>query len=489
VGLGRAERSVGRRRARALAVLLVLATTAGACGSRLPDDVLAEIDGDRASSDREDGSGDDGGDGDGGTDGIAIGVDDATTGGATTDGGTGGTGGSGGASGTAGGTTGGGGGSCRGGASDQGVTATEIKVGSIVTASGPLPGATEGSYRGAQAYLAKVNAAGGVCGRKITLLKGDDGLDPQRARGEFLRLEPQVFAMVGGFSVADSGYGDLVQSTGVPYLGTMVDPAGRTATVYPKTPSGVVHTGPYQYYRNEYPDATRLAFLWADVGGVRANTPTGREALKRVGFQVVHDSGLSAISPDFTSDVIAMRDQRAQAVYLFAFEVNMHVRLARNMRQQNFEPPLKISQIGYNSRLTELLGDIANGWTNHIDYLPMLNEDEPGRSPALADFIQWHERVAPGASIDLFPVSGWGAAALFVEALRAVGPDVTRERLLAALDAITTYDGGDIHAPLNPKTGATEGCFVIVRVESRKWVREHPSSGYECGLGEPYKYE
>ena len=68
-------------------------------------------------------------------------------------------------------------------------------------------------------------------------------------------------------------------------------------------------------------------------------------------------------------------------MYLFAFEVNMHVRLARNMRQQNFEPALKISQIGYNSRLIELLGDIANGWTNHIDYLPMLNEDEPARSP------------------------------------------------------------------------------------------------------------
>ena len=47
-----------------------------------------------------------------------------------------------------------------------GVTATEIKVGAIVTASGPLPGATEGSYRGAQAYFAKVNAAGGVCGRQ-----------------------------------------------------------------------------------------------------------------------------------------------------------------------------------------------------------------------------------------------------------------------------------------------------------------------------------
>jgi branched-chain amino acid transport system substrate-binding protein len=471
------------RRTRAVAVLVLLALGASACGSRLPEDVLAEIDGERTSSER---SGD--GSGSGGeeaaTDGFSVGVVDGST---TGTGDTGGTG-----TASPGGTTGGAAPAsdpnCRGGATDTGVTANEIKVGSIVTASGPLPGATEGSYRGAQAYLAKINAAGGVCGRRITLLKGDDGLDPQRARGEFLRLEPSILAMVGGFAVADSGYGDLVESTKLPYVGTFVDPAGRTGTVYPRTPGGVVHTGPYQWYKDEYPQVQKLAFLWADVGGVRANTPTGREALKKVGFQIVHDSGLSPVSPDFTSDVIAMRDAGAQGVYLFAFEVNMHVRVARNMRQQNFEPPLKISQIGYNSRLLELLGDIANGWTNHIDYLPMLNADEPARSPALKDFLAWYDRVAPGTSIDLFPVDGWGAAALFVEALRTLGADVTRERLLAALDKIEKTDRGGIRGPINARTGATEGCFIIVRVESRKWVRQYPSSGYECDVGETYRF-
>ena len=313
-----------------------------------------------------------------------------------------------------------------------------------------------------------------MCGRKITLLKGDDGLDPQRARSEFLRLEPQVFAMVGGFSVADSGFGDLVQSTKVPYVGSMVDPAGRTATVFPKVAAGRTHTGPFQYYRNTYPEVQKAAFLFADVGGVRANTPTSREALKRVGFNVVYDSGLSSISPDFTSDVIAMRDRGAQLVYLFAFEVNMHVRIARNMRQQNFEPPLKVSQIGYNSKLVELLGDIANGWTNHIDYVPVLNEGEASKSPALADFLTWSQRTSPGAQLDLFPVQGWAAAALFVEALRAVGPNVTREGLLAALGQIRRSDGGGLHAPRRPHHRRHRGL-----------LRHRPGEGPQVGARAP----
>jgi ABC-type branched-subunit amino acid transport system substrate-binding protein/predicted small lipoprotein YifL len=474
------------RRIRAIAVLVLLASAAAACGSRLPDDALARIDAQQAGTSR---SADDQATTDGSTDGGATGDPavaadpGATTGGAaaeTTDG-----------SGASTATGGGGaatGAACRGGATAKGVTATEIKVGAIVTASGPLPGATEGSYRGAQAYLTKINAAGGVCGRKLTLVKGDDGLDPQRARSEFLRIEPQVFAMVGGFSVADSGFADLVRSTQIPYIGSMVDPAGRGPNVLPNAGVGVTHTGPFQYYKNAYPNVHNVGFLYADVGGVRANTPSSREALKRVGFNIVYDSGLSSISPDFTSDVITMRDKGVQMVYLFAFEVNMHVRIARNMRQQNFEPPLKVSQIGYNSKLIELLGDTANGWTNHIDYLPMLNADEPARSPQLADFLSWSNRVAPGASLDLFPVSGWGAGALFVEALRALGPDLTRPRLLEALRAINRYDGGGIHAPLDPETGISDGCFIIVRVTDRKWVREHPASGFDCSLGERYKY-
>src|SRR5439155_9872361 len=109
-------------------------------------------------------------------------------------------------------------------ANGPGVTDKEIKVASIVTGSGPLPGATEGSYRGAAAYAAMVNAAGGVCGRKITVLKGDDGLDPAKARSEFLRLEPNIFALVGAFAVADSGYTHLIGKTGVPYVSLPVDP-------------------------------------------------------------------------------------------------------------------------------------------------------------------------------------------------------------------------------------------------------------------------
>jgi branched-chain amino acid transport system substrate-binding protein len=500
MGLGSARRAGReRRRARAVAVGLALAVVVAACGSRLPDDVLAGIDAQRGlggasgpSTPRAAG-------------GIALG-DGQDAAAADLGGAAEGAGQAAGAAHPAPGDEGGGGSpgapgdaSAAGPGADPacspapgggpGVTADEVKVATMVTASGPLPGATEGAFRGAAAHFAKVNAEGGVCGRRITVVKGDDGLDPQRARGEFLRLEPEVFAFVGSLAVADSGYADLVASTGVPYVGTFVDPSGREApNVFPRTAHGIAPTGPFVYLRQQYPDVQRAAFLYADVGGVRGNTPVSREAIKRAGFEVVYDSGAQATAPDFTAEVINMQRSGAQMVYLFAFEVNMHVRLARNMRQQNFEPPLKVANIAYNSKLVELLGSIADGWRNHVEHVPVLNEDEPARSPALAEFLSWNERLFPGAQIDLFPVTAWSSSALFVEALRAVGPEVTRERLHAALEGITSFEGGGIWGRTDPSTGSTDGCFVMVVVEGGTWVREHPASGYECGLGERYRY-
>jgi ABC-type branched-subunit amino acid transport system substrate-binding protein len=475
---------------RVVALFVALVSVAAACGSRLPDKVLSQIDAQRPganSAATTGGSGSAGGEA--GSSGGTVSAD-TDTGAAATTGGSGAaatTGGTGAASSATGGS-GGVAADCHGGATAPGVTASEIKVGAIVTASGPLPGATEGSFRGAQAYLAKVNAAGGVCGRRITLLKGDDGLDPQRARSEFLRLQPQVFSMVGGYSVADSGFTDLVKSTGIPYLGVIVDPSGRGPTVFPHVPSNVAETAPFLYYQQAYPSVKKVAFLYADVAGVRANTPAVREALKRVHYQIVRDSGLSTVAPDFTSDVIAMRNAGAQMVYLFAFEVNMHVRIARNMRQQNYEPPLKVGQIGYNSDLIQLLGPIADGWTTPITYLPILDPDEPAKSPAVASFLQWNQRVAPGAQVDLFPVAGWDAGVLFVKALQAVGANVTRDRVLAALRAMQSDDGDGLIAPVNPVTGAGNHCFIVVRVKDGHWVREHPAAGFDCGHGEAYHY-
>lgn len=489
-GYGRSGRRLLRARV-ALALCLLLTLVSAGCGSRLPDDVLESID----SRGTGDGRGT-----------VAAGGSTATAnGGGSVQGASGGggdtsvggnsatnTGGDSGAS------TGGGDGPAQAAsrctkaskASAPGVSADEIKVASIVTDSGPLPGATEGAFRGAAAYFAMVNANGGVCGRKVTLVKGDDGLDPAKARGEFLRLEPQVFAFVGSFAVADSGYVDRIGATKVPYVSLVIDPAGRgPRNVFPRTASGYVNTGPAVYWKKSFPKVSKAALLYANVGAVAANVPGFEAAIKKAGFDLRYTGAAQVTSPDYTPEVRQAQEEEIEFFYLFAFEVNMHVRMVRNMRQQNYSPPIKGANIAYNTRFSQLLGRDGDGWQNHNAHLQFLDPRERARSAKLAQFLDWNERVFPGAQLDLFPVSGWGRAAIFTEAMRKISGPITREALVNALYTIKTFDGGGMESPIDPTTGLGEACFNIASHKGGKWLRSYPTTKlYECDLGENFKF-
>src|SRR5581483_9401886 len=185
-----------RRRTRlvSLAAFLSLVLVATACGSRLPGTALRQIDAAQAGRASASASAGDQTAAAAGDQSAASSGEQSTAGNTGSSGSSGSSGGGGGsntATTLAGATAGG----CpKGTSTAKGVTPTEIKVGSMSTDSGPLPGATEGEFRGAASYFAMINSQGGICGRKITVLKGDDALDAQHARAEFERLEPQVFA-------------------------------------------------------------------------------------------------------------------------------------------------------------------------------------------------------------------------------------------------------------------------------------------------------
>jgi ABC-type branched-subunit amino acid transport system substrate-binding protein len=371
-----------------------------------------------------------------------------------------------------------------------GVTDDEIRVASIVTDSGPLPGATEGSFRGAASYFALVNAQGGVCGRKIKLVKGDDGLDPAKGRGEFLRLEPDVFAFTGSFSVADSGYIDLIESSGVPWVAIVVEPEGRSArNVLPRSQEGVVNTGPFVWWKQKHPNVKRAAILFADVGGVSANVPGFEKAIERAGFDRRYTAAADVTSPDFTPEIQQAQDEGIEFFFLFAFEVNMHVRIIRNMRQQNYDPPIKGANIAFNTRFSELNGKDGDGWENYQTHLLFLDPKERSRSQDVASFIDWNNRVFPGAQLDLFPVSGWGHAAFFVQALQSIEGAMTREALIDALYKQTKFDTGGLAANIDPRTGGGEGCWNMAVHRGGKWIREYPADKlFECDIGELYKF-
>src|SRR5262245_32335148 len=81
----------------------------------------------------------------------------------------------------------------------EGVTDREIRIGMANALSGPASGLGTDLKAGAEAFLARVNGAGGVGGRKIVLVSKDDGYEPDKSAAATKALieQDKVFALFG----------------------------------------------------------------------------------------------------------------------------------------------------------------------------------------------------------------------------------------------------------------------------------------------------
>ena len=91
-------------------------------------------------------------------------------------------------------------------AEQQGVSKTEIVVGTIQDLSGPLAGYGKQARNGMQLRIEELNEQGGVHGRKIKLLVEDSGYDPKRAvlAAQKLVNQDKIFIMAGHLGTAQN---------------------------------------------------------------------------------------------------------------------------------------------------------------------------------------------------------------------------------------------------------------------------------------------
>ena len=101
-----------------------------------------------------------------------------------------------------------------------GVTDTEIKIGQTMPYSGPL--SVYGRVGLAQiAYFARLNAEGGINGRKVRLISLDDGYNPAKAVEQVRRLveQDQVLLIFSSFGTATNlAVRKYLNATRVPHL-------------------------------------------------------------------------------------------------------------------------------------------------------------------------------------------------------------------------------------------------------------------------------
>ena len=320
----------------------------------------------------------------------------------------------------------------------QGVSKTEIVVGTIQDLSGPLAGYGKQDRNGMQLRVDEINEQGGVHGRKLKLLIEDSGYDPKRAvlAAQKLVNQDKIFIMVG-------------------HLGT----AQNNAAMPVQFEKNIVNFMPITAAREMYEPTNRLkyALVSAYYDQVRLALPkmVKEKNVKKVctiyqddefGLEVLRgaDAGLKSISmemtektsfkrgsTDFSSQVAKMKASGCELVVLGTI-IRETIGTIAESRKTSFNPVFLGTQAAYTDLIHKLGGKPMDGM-----YATM-SVQNPYLDEASQPIRFWANKYKTKFNDDptVFSVYGYTVIDLFIQAAQKAGPNLTTDSFIKAMDTM-----------------------------------------------------
>ena len=326
-------------------------------------------------------------------------------------------------------------------AQQPGVTADAIKIGSFGALTGP--GYLYGKLvmNGVEVVFDEVNAAGGVNGRKLQLVREDDRCDPAAAIAAIQKLvhQDQVFALIGGgCSNATIAARESIETAKIPTVifasvhdGITTPPA---PTIFSTALTAAIESQAQILYAQQQ-GAKRIALVSMRDAWGRGRYDALMGLVKAKGITLVADEELSPDANDATAQVLRLKAANADAVVMVLYPKPAAVFL-RDAQKLAFKP-LAIGQSGIAdpAAFEEQVGvPGATATFRTISQVKYTPDD-----PAVDKWRKLIEAKFPGDRLSVYNLFGIGAAQVLVEALKRAGPDLTREKLTDALATIKDF--------------------------------------------------
>src|SRR3954468_1304919 len=331
-----------------------------------------------------------------------------------------------------------------GGATDVGVTANSITVGNVADLTGPVPGLFATAPDGVDAYFKMINSQGGINGRFLYVKSADSQTSCSGDTTAHQEQVNKVFGWVGSFALYDDCGTDnaIKKHPTIPDLSYVLGPhskANSTNNVAPEAAPPGYQNGMFCYWAKKYGSAVKA------VGSIYPNLPAPatsqayfKKASESCGWHWVYNNPEPAAQTTFYSDVLSMQRKGVKLVFLSAENAQNAATLKAEADSQGFHP-IWVIPIAYASDFFKGLGGkdgtagekAAEGIVGSNLYALFFSPDDARNIPEVKLFQEWMTKAYPGAAKELYAMFSWCSAKLFVQALRDVGPKVTRQAVLA----------------------------------------------------------
>jgi ABC-type branched-subunit amino acid transport system substrate-binding protein len=329
---------------------------------------------------------------------------------------------------------------------EVGVTDTEIKLGMVNVQSGPASSLGKGMLAGAEAVFKEINAAGGIHGRKINLIVGDDGYEPDKAIDATLKMieEHKVFSLFGyvGTPTANAAL-PIVKEMKVPLIGAFTGAMSLRAPV----------TREVFNVRASYDDeaealverfikdtgAKKFAVFFQEDGFGQAVLASTEKALKKRGMEVVAKGSFQRNTTAIRAGLASVREAAPDVVVM----VGPYTPIAafvKEARGAGLKAALATVSFVGTDDLAKLVGTSGDGVVIS-QVVPFPEDAGLALTKECAGLIAKH---IPGATLGFVNYEGCLTAKAVVLALQAAGRDVTRDALIAQLEGMKGVDVGGL---------------------------------------------
>lgn len=340
-------------------------------------------------------------------------------------------------------------------ATAPGVTATDITLGLSGPFSGPSKELGRGIQIGIETYLDHVNeTAGGIHGRKLKLLALDDRYDPKRCADtmqDMIERRP-VFAFVGnvGTPTAEVALPLVLRHRRVlfgAFSGAGLlrrDPPDRYVfnyrASYSEETAAIVHY--LLTTRKVMPEQIAVFAQQDSFGDAGFNGVT--RALRKVGFDTdrLLRVGYERNTMNVAGAVSSLQQQkdRVKAVVMVATYAPAAA-FIKQVRDAGMSPIFtNVSFVG-SSALVEALQETAPKYTEGV----IITQVVPFYESSASAVLEYRDRLAqhfPAEQPNFISLEGYVAAKLFCLALEKAGPELTTDKLVAALEGMRDLDLG-----------------------------------------------
>ena len=355
------------------------------------------------------------------------------------------------------------------------LAAGPIKIGALLSVSGPAAFLGEPERNTAQMLVNEINSAGGINGSQLELIVIDTQGDATKAKMGVNKLikDDKVVAIIGPSTTGESmAVIDDIEKAQIPLISCaagikITDPVKKW--VFKTAQNDVLAVAKiYEYLKKQ--KISKIALLTVSDGF----GSSGREQLvlqaKASGFQIISDETYGPKDTDMTAQLTKIRGSKAQAIICWGTNPGPAI-VARNVKQLGIKLPLFMSHGVSSKKFIELAGDAAEGIilpSGRVIVANQMPNSDPQKKKLLS-YINGYSKLY-NAEGDHFGGHAWDAMMLIKGAIEKGGDNSAAIR--DQLEKTTKFAGigGTFSYSPQDHAGLTKDAFVLVKIKKQAWT-------------------